>query len=146
MKLTDYTTYQTTMMEARAHRVIKVKTSSFLREHNITMMQWAIIGSLYKADGQGMRVSDLASQLDTSLAFITTTLNVLEAKGIIERAHHAQDNRAKLVKITKSFAPKVKDIESHMATKLREWLMPVVGRERLETYLDVLDKIAQTSQ
>ena len=146
MKPTDLTTYHNTLTQARAHRIIKTKLSYFLRPHNLTMMQWAIVGSLYKAGDTGMRVSDLASQLDTSLAFVTTTLNVLEAKGIVERASHAQDNRAKVVHLTAEFRPKVDVIEREVAEKLRNWLIPVLGRDQLETYLTVIHRIANSEQ
>ena len=142
MKLPDATTYHNTLTQARAHRALKTKLSYFLRPHNLTMMQWAIVGSLHKAGETGMRVSDLAAQLDTSLAFVTTTLNVLEAKNIVKRDHHAQDNRAKVVRITEDFKPKVAVIEQEVATKLRDWLIPAVGRDELETYINVIHKIA----
>src|SRR5688572_1197303 len=137
MKSTDRTTYHNTLTQARAHRIIKTKLSLFLRPHNLTMMQWAIVGSLYKAGAAGMRVSDLANQLDTSLAFVTTTLNVLEAKGIVKRANHAQDNRAKVVHLTKEFIPKVEPIEQEVAAKMREWLVPSIGKENITVYLEV---------
>ena len=145
MKLTELTTYQTTITQARAYRALKSKMSYFLRDHNITMMQWAIIGSLYAAGDKGMRVSDLAAALDTSLAFVTTTLNVLEAKNIVTRAHHLQDNRAKVVQLTPAFTPKVNEIEQELHQKLYGWLIPAVGREDLVTYVKVLSKIATTT-
>src|SRR5690349_18561171 len=144
MKFSDTTTYQTTLLQARAHRALKTKLSYFLRPYNLTMMQWAIVGSLHNSGETGMRVSDLAQQLDTSLAFVTTTLNVLEAKGIVQRANHAQDNRAKIVRLTDSFTPKIDEIEKEVATKLRDWLFPSIGKENLEIYLTVIDKIAKT--
>lgn len=146
MKPTDKTTYHNTLTQARAHRIIKTKLSLFLRPHNLTMMQWAIVGSLHRAGDAGMRVSDLASQLDTSLAFVTTTLNVLEAKGIVERAHHAQDNRAKVVHLTAIFIPKFEPIEKEVAAKMSDWLLPAVGKEDLDTYLKVIHKIAKAEQ
>jgi DNA-binding MarR family transcriptional regulator len=142
MKLPDATTYHNTLTQARAHRALKTKLSYFLRPHNLTMMQWAIVGSLHKAGETGMRVSDLAAQLDTSLAFVTTTLNVLEAKNIVQRDHHAQDNRAKVVRLTEEFKPKVVVIEKEVAAKLRDWLIPAVGHDDLETYINVIHKIA----
>lgn len=143
MKLTDTTTYQTTLTQARAHRALKTKLSYFLRPHNLTMMQWVIVGSLHDTGDTGMRVSDLAQRLDTSLAFVTTTLNVLEAKGIVSRSHHAQDNRAKIVRLTEAFRPQIDSIEKEVSKKLREWLVPSIGREELEAYMGVLDKIAR---
>lgn len=146
MKLTDITTYQTTLTQARAHRALKTKLSYFLRPHNLTMMQWAIVGSLHGAGQTGMRVSDLAQQLDTSLAFVTTTLNVLEAKGIVSRSSHAQDNRAKIVRLTDNFRPQVDTIEKEVSTQLQEWLVPAIGLDKLEVYLSVIDKIARAEQ
>lgn len=144
MKPTDMTTYHNTLTQARAHRIIKTKLSYFLRPHNLTMMQWAIVGSLYKAGDTGMRVSDLASQLDTSLAFVTTTLNVLEAKNIVERASHAQDNRAKVVHLTAEFRPKVETIEQEIAEKMSDWLVPTLGRDQVDNYLMAIHKIANS--
>lgn len=144
MKPTDMTTYHNTLTQARAHRIIKTKLSYFLRPHNLTMMQWAIVGSLYKAGDTGMRVSDLANQLDTSLAFVTTTLNVLEAKKIVERASHAQDNRAKVVHLTAEFRPKVEVIEKEVAEKMSDWLVPTLGREQVDDYLIAIHKIANS--
>lgn len=142
MKLSDTTTYQNTLTQARAHRAIKTKLSYFLRPHNLTMMQWAIVGSLYQAGDVGLRVSDLAKQLDTSLAFVTTTLNVLEAKGIVHRDNHTQDNRAKVVRLTKDFADKVPAIEKDVATSMYDWMVPSVGQDKVETYIEVINKIA----
>ncbi|HVI69570.1 MAG TPA: MarR family transcriptional regulator [Magnetospirillaceae bacterium] len=146
MKLSDTTTYQTTLTQARAHRALKTKLSYFLRPHNLTMMQWAIVGSLYGAGETGMRVSDLAHRLDTSLAFVTTTLNVLEAKAIVSRSSHAQDNRAKIVRLTETFRPSVDSIEKEVSEKLQGWLVPSIGSENLEIYVNVIDKIARAEQ
>lgn len=145
MKLTELTTYQTTVTQARAHRVLKTKTSYFLRDHNMTMMQWAIVGSLYTVGKDGMRVSDLAEQLDTSLAFVTTTLNVLETKAMVVRANHDQDSRAKIVRLRPEFMPKVATIEKELSQKLCDWLIPAVGQEDLTAYIRVLGKIAQAT-
>ena len=93
-----------------------------------------------------MRVSDLANRLDTSLAFVTTTLNVLEAKGIVSRNSHAQDNRAKIIRLTDMFRPQVDGIEKEVAQKLHGWLVPSIGLEDLEVYVNVIDKIARTEQ
>ncbi len=146
MKLSDTTTYQTTLTQARAHRALKTKLSYFLRPHNLTMMQWAIVGSLHRSGDVGMRVSDLAQKLDTSLAFVTTTLNVLEAKGIVTRSSHAQDNRAKVVRLSDTFRPNVEIIEKEIAQKMRVWLESSIGRENLEVYVNVIDKIARAEQ
>lgn len=110
------------------------------------MMQWAIVGSLHRAGEAGMRVSDLAQQLDTSLAFVTTTLNVLEAKEIVTRSSHAQDNRAKIVRLSDTFRPNVELIEKEIAQKMQDWLETSIGQENVEVYVNVIDKIARAEQ
>lgn len=146
MKPSDTTTYQNTLTQARAHRALKTKLSYFLRPHNLTMMQWVIVGSLYEAGNTGTRVSDLADRLDTSLAFVTTTLNVLEAKGVVRRENHAQDNRAKIVFLTDDFTPKVPEIEKEINKKLQEWLSQAITREEFASYLGAMTKIASIPQ
>lgn len=143
MIFTDVTTYQTTVTQARAHRALKTHVSYFLREHELTMMQWSIIGLVYQAGDSGVRVSDLAKLLDTSLAFITTTVNVLQAKEMLERSTHEQDNRAKIVRLTKLFRPRVSVIEQELHQKLFDWLQSVTGQRDLATYFKVLGNLAK---
>lgn len=146
MKPSDTTTYQNTLTQARAHRALKTKLSFFLRPYNLTMMQWVIVGSLHESNNKGTRVSDLADRLDTSLAFVTTTLNVLEAKGIVRRESHAQDNRAKIVFLTDDFVPKVAGIETEISKKLHEWLEQAISKEEYAQYLQAMGKIASIPQ
>lgn len=107
------------------------------------MMQWSIIGLVSDARADGVRISDLAHTLDTSLAFITTSVNVLEAKGFVRRAGHAQDNRAKLVRLSDDFAPKVAAIELGLHKKQQESLYNNIDNEDLTAYLRVLGGLAK---
>lgn len=145
MRVTDITTYKAAIMQSRAHRALKTHISYFLRDYGLTMMQWSIIGLVAEAGKGGIRISDLAKQLDTSLAFITTSINVLEAKGMVARGVHDQDSRAKLVRLTESFAPKVGTIEKDLADKLSEWLYATIDKKDIRTYMTVLDQIAKSA-
>lgn len=145
MEFTQTSTYQCAVIQARAHRALKAKLSYFLKGHNLTMMQWAIIGVLAEAGKTGMRVSDLASLLDTSLAFITTTVNVLEAKRMVKRTSHGDDNRAKIVTVTDSYKPKVIALEKTLHTQMDEWLKTVVSQKDMASYLRVAEEIAKTA-
>ncbi|MGH7196609.1 MAG: MarR family winged helix-turn-helix transcriptional regulator [Candidatus Saccharimonadales bacterium] len=143
MDVTQMTTYQAAVIQARAHRVLKTKISYFLRDHGLTMMQWSIIGFVHQAGPQGIRISDIAHELDTSLAFITTSINVLEAKGFVKRDSHAHDNRAKLVRLTDDFQPKVAEIEKDLRKKASGWIRTAVTNDDIVTYLRVLTQIAK---
>lgn len=142
MNLSKLTTYQAGVTQARAHRALSAKIGDYLRAHNLTTMQWSVLGFVYDAGKDGVRISDLAKELDTSLAFITNTVNTLEAKRMVVRSEHGSDNRAKLVHVTPEYAPKVASIEKELHRRFRKWLMDMVPSPDLGTYLKVLEQIA----
>lgn len=145
MNNSELTTYQAVVLQSRAHRAIKTHLTEMLKEHGITMMQWSILGLVADANEQGVRISDLAHALDTSLAFITTSVNVLEAKGFVVRAGHTQDNRAKLVRLSEDFAPKVAKIESDLGAKQQDFLYSNVDTKDIDVYFKVLRQFAKTA-
>lgn len=136
-------TYRMAVMQSRANRAFKLKMAQLLRQHNLTMMQWTIIGLVQDGGKAGLRISDLAAELDTSMAFVTTTVNMLEAKGMVQKTSHERDSRAKLVRITDSFKSKVKAIEKDLHSHIEKWLSDKVGVKDLETYRKVLNAIAE---
>ncbi len=139
------TSYQAAVIQSRAHRVIKETLAHALREYGVTMMQWSVIGLVSDAGTNGLRISDLAKTLDTSLAFVTTSINVLEAKGIVYREGHTQDNRAKLVRLSPSFVPKVAVIEVDLAKYQQAVLYSQIKPQDLLVYFKVLRQIAETA-
>ena len=145
MNTSDLTTYQAVVLQSRAHRAIKTQLTQLLKRHGITMMQWSILGLVADAGENGMRISDLAHALDTSLAFITTSVNVLEAKGFVVRAGHAHDNRAKLVRLSEQFAPQVAEIEQDIAAQQQAGLYDGIDSKDLAVYLRVLRQFAKAA-
>jgi DNA-binding MarR family transcriptional regulator len=143
MKHTSLPTYQAVVLQSRAHRAIKESLTRLLRDHGITMMQWSIIGLISDAGKNGMRISDLAHKLDTSLAFITTSVNVLEAKGLVHRVGHAKDNRSKLVHLNPDFAPRVATIEAELSKKQMADIYQSISPSDLATYFNVLGALAK---
>jgi DNA-binding MarR family transcriptional regulator len=142
MNNTDLPTYQAVIIQSRAQRAIKSSLSSALRGYGITMMQWSIIGLIADSDQDGMRISDVAHALDTSLAFITTSVNVLEAKGLVTRTGHAHDNRAKMVSLKPEFSDKIAAIEAALQKEQRTLVYNGVSEDDLSAYFRVLNTIA----
>lgn len=143
MDFSQLPTYQVTVYQSRAHRAIRMRIENSLRQYNLTMMQWSILGYVHEAGEVGIRISDIARKLDTSLAFITNSVNTLEAKGVVHRVGYEADNRAKLVRVTADYKPKVKAIESDLHTSVNEWFYKNIKKEDLATYLSVLTQIAE---
>lgn len=139
----ELTTYQAVVLQSRAYRAIKTHLTHLLKTHDLTMMQWSIIGLIADANEDGVRISDLAHALDTSLAFITTSVNVLEAKGFVGRVGHSRDNRAKLVRLSDDFMPKVATIEADLKVKLHQKFYEGIRSKDIEAYLRVLHHFAK---
>lgn len=143
MKFTDIPTYRAAVAQSRAQRALKIKVSELLKTHSITMMQWSIIGLVFESGKDGMRISDLAKELNTSMAFITTIVNMLEAKSVVEKTNHERDSRAKVVRLSESFKPKVKEIETQMHSQLDTWLNTRADKNEIGTYFTVLNRLAE---
>jgi DNA-binding MarR family transcriptional regulator len=131
------------VMQSRANRAFKLKMAQLLRQHNLTMMQWTIIGLVQDGGKAGLRISDLAQELDTSMAFVTTTVNMLEAKGMVQKTSHERDSRAKLVRIADGFKSKVNAIEKDLHGHIEKWLGERVNAKDLAAYRKALDLIAE---
>ncbi|MGD8374347.1 MAG: MarR family transcriptional regulator [Candidatus Woesebacteria bacterium] len=144
MDLSELTTYQALVNQSRANRTVKAQFEQTLREHNLTVMQWSVLGFIKDAGKQGIRISDLAQKIDTSLAFITNSVNALQAKGIVCRAEHESDNRAKLVSVAPAYRKKLESIEKQLHQRMDSWLESCLG-SGVKAYLETLEKIAQSS-
>jgi DNA-binding MarR family transcriptional regulator len=136
--LTRVTTYQAGVAQSAMHRLLQKECDEYLKEFGITKMHWLIIGTVLDAGKDGMRFTDIAEKLQTGLPYLTTTVNLLESKGILDRTTHEEDSRAKVVKINPSFEPKCADIEKSLRERLRESIYSKVSQEDFLTYMRVL--------
>lgn len=74
-----------------------------LEAHHITTQQWAVLGALARKGAEpGIAVGDLAAFLQVSRQNLTGVLSRLEAQGYVERIVDENDNRSRLIQMTKS--------------------------------------------
>ena len=137
------TTYQSGIAQASAHRLINREMARFLLPYDLSCMQWFMIGHIYDAGSDGVRLTDLMKILDTKLPFITNSINLLESRNIVHKRAHETDNRVKLVSINPSYRATVKEIEAHLREELRHLLYDndAISREELSAYITVLYKM-----
>ncbi len=143
--ISQITTYQSGVAQATAHRLVNRVVTNYLLAYGLSPMQWFAIGFIYDAGPEGIRLSDLARLLDTTLPYITNTIALLESKGFVQKITHKGDSRIKLVMITKRFLPTIKEIEDGLRERLRSELYSEdrITRDELQTYIRVLYKIIQ---
>lgn len=142
LELSSVTTYQSGVVQSAAFRNLKKHTDDCLREHGLTTMQWFIIGTVYDAGDNGIRITELAKLVGTTLGFLTNSINLLESKGMLTRAGDNKDSRAKLVYVSASYRKTCKIIEKDLRAKLRLSIYSKVTPAELRVYVNVLYKFA----
>lgn len=145
-EISELSTYQAGVYQAKAYRVFKNMKNSALKKYSLTMMQWLVLGYIYDAGVEGVRITTLASELDTTQAFITTTVNFLEAKDFVTRLVDAADSRAKKVIMNESHRQLVEEIEQDLRNHLRKELYSKISREELVAYMNVVEKFSRTKR
>ena len=146
--ISHITTYESGIMQSTAHRVLGRIKSDFLSQYNLTSMQWFVIGLVYEAGENGIRLSELMKELDTTMPYITNVINNLEAKGILHKVSDTNDSRVKLAILNPKFKKTVEKIELGLRDELRLKLYREdhISREELSTYISVLYKISQANK
>ncbi|MDQ3123176.1 MAG: hypothetical protein M3Q14_00615 [bacterium] len=137
------TTYQSGVAQASAFRVVKHHTAHYLQDYNLTCMQWFTIGTVLDAGPKGIRLSDLAHKLDTTIAYMTNTVNLLESLDIFTKKTHKYDARTKLVAVKPHYKKTCATIEKGLRLRLGLVLYQNLSYDELATYVKVLYKISK---
>lgn len=140
--LSELKTYHVGVIESAAHRALRRHKDASLKEYGITGMQWYVIGTVADTGHAGIRITDLAKLLDTTLAFLTNTVNLLESKGILERQVNSEDNRSSFVVLEESYIDTYREIERNLRVKLKKSIYSHVTPEDLKTYVEVINKFS----
>lgn len=146
--ISQITTYDSGVMQATAHRILTRIMTEYLSQYGLTSTQWFIVGYVSEAGERGVRLNDLMITLDTTMPFITTTVNLLESKGFLHKVSDTSDSRVKIAKLNPSRAATVEKIEAGLREELRIKLYreDAVTRKELSAYISVLYKITQTNK
>lgn len=136
--LSTITTYQVGMLQASSHRMMQKHSEEVLKQYGINKMHWIIIGTVLETGDEGIRLSDLATRMGTTISYITTAVNLLSSRDILIREQNDADSRSKIITINESYKPVCKEIETTLRDALRESMYAKIARKDLETYIKVL--------
>ena len=78
VQLKDLKTYQVGVIEAGAHRALRQHKDALLKNYNLTGVEWYLIGTVADAGKAGVRSTDLARSLGTTMGFLTKSISILE--------------------------------------------------------------------
>ncbi len=146
MDLSKITTYQAGVAQSATYRNLNKLFSTMLKSHDLTSMQWFVLGTIYDSGTDGIQLTQLSTKLQTGLPFITNTINLLESKGMVERRSSQTDSRSKRVYITTKFIPVCRKIEDDLREKMRKSVYNDISPEDLRVYIKVLYQLSQLKQ
>jgi DNA-binding MarR family transcriptional regulator len=140
--LASITTYQAGVMQSSVHRSLQKQSDQILKPYGITKMHWLIIGAVMDKGKAGIRITELAEALGTTLPYLTTTINLLQSKNILQRVHNSKDSRSKLITINTDFIPQCEKIERAMRQELQKTMYANIDPQDLRTYMKVLYQLS----
>ena len=143
MNISKLTTYQAGASQARFNRKLQTLCDQILEPYGITKMQWLIIGTVLDEHETGIRLSELAERLGTSMPYLTTTINLLESKDILERESSTKDTRAKIIRVAKGYQRTCKKIEDALRDGLRKEIYAKIDPAEFRVYLKVMQQLAE---
>ncbi len=134
-------TYQVGLLQTKAYRILKQSTTKLLEPYSISSIEWAMLGLLYDAP-KGMRLMKVADELGVEAPFVTTMNINLSQRGFITNVADPEDNRAKLVCLTKSGKVFVDETELYLRREMK-MLFKDISINNLLAYLLVLKKLIE---
>ena len=143
VQLKDLKTYQVGVIEAGAHRALRQHKDALLKNYNLTGVEWYLIGTVADAGKAGVRSTDLARSLGTTMGFLTKTITLLEAKKILTRQVNPEDARSNYIVFNERYRKTLNEIENGLRVRLRDTIYGLVTPEELAVYIQVSQKFSQ---
>ena len=143
---TKLTTYQAGVMQASVHRALQKYSDSVLQPYGISKAQWLIIGTILDQGKSGIRISELAIKVGTTMSYLTNTINLLVSKKVLLRDVSDDDNRAKFITVDPVFQLKCEKIEQALRNELRKLVYSKISVDDFRTYMKVLHQLSDIDQ
>ena len=132
------------VMQSKAYRNLKREVQAMLTPLELTMTEWFAVGLVHQAGSTGLQLNELATQLDTSLPFITKTSQSLVKKQWLTIIEDSADKRVKRLVFVPSSKKRYARTEEALRQSMRAYLYTKVSREDLAAYLRVLYALADS--
>lgn len=124
----------------RAREAVMARFRPLLAEHGFTEQQWRVLRVLHE-DGP-LDATQIAERSCILTPSMTRILKALEARGMIRREKHATDGRRSLIHIAGP-ARQAIDAATPESNRVYAELVAAYGEERIDTLLDMLDRLAK---
>ena len=107
---------------------------------------YILLTRLYRAEGQVMRMSELAAELSSSPSRMSHTIARLEERGWVERARADSDRRVVLARLTETGADKLREASPRHLALGERLVVETLGDEAVAETADALDLIRRAAE
>lgn len=140
---TNLRAYSTGLLQGTAYNNLHSYLTQTILPFKLSIPEWKFLGQLHE-HGQ-MRLAELAEYLSYDPPQVTKLAKGLEKKGYAKRTQDRDDERAKLISITKKGSDLIEKIEPEVKKALAIILKDVTPNE-LRIYLKVLGRIVDNTR
>lgn len=111
-------TYKKAALQTIAYKCIRDSVNSVLTRFDLNSTQWMILGALYE-QAVGLRMTDIAHDLQVEVPLITTLVQPLARKGLVRSHRGKADRRTKPLALTMDGQKLVRQIETTLGLALK---------------------------
>lgn len=130
------------ILQSRANRNILEFRENILREYGLSSPEWFVLGCVAsEAEGLGVKVGEIATELDVQPTYVTGLLRKLKAKELVYPRTDDQDRRVRIVALTKKGKAVVEAIDKDVIEQSGEWLNQA-SYTAMQQYMVVLKVLA----
>lgn len=141
--LSQTSSYQLGMAEMLCSRKCNALRQKILRQHDLTVMAWLVLGVIFDAhQAGGIRITELARRFNVKSTYITAIVNDLKQKNLVNAYIDKEDGRARLVVVTKKGVERVPVIDQELQLAMEEWFTATVSEKDLTVFLRTIQKFA----
>lgn len=131
--------YRIAIAQTRAARNLVEWREAILRSHGLTSPEWLVLGFVGSTTKSGgVKVSQIASELDVQSTYVTGILRKLEAKELISLRAGQTDRRVRMITATKKGSTLYKTLDKELANQRQQWL-DKTSDSAFRNYLNVLE-------
>lgn len=117
-----------------------------LAPHGLTMGDYEVLVLLSEADGQRMRMCDLAASLQLSPSGLTRRLDGLVRHGWVERASCATDRRVAWAQLTASGHAKMQEVAPDHVASVRRHVLDPLGAKGVDQLGNLFGRVREHLQ
>ncbi len=132
-------------LEAHA-RVTELLENELEAEKQLSLAWYDVLVQLQEADGQGLRMTDLAQRVLLSKSGLTRLVDRMCAAGLVERTQDSEDRRGRWVCLTPAGVARLRDAAGTHIRGVREHFTDLVTEEQAAVLACVLQAIADAAE